>query len=466
VRPRLTERVEHVGRGEQAGRRVQLGAADAGGVPGPVHTLVVAARYQSQRAEHRRPCQDPASVVRVQAHLFPFLSPQRTGLLPHTGRHRDPAEVVHQAGPVGGCRIRRRCLYGRRARQRGDPSRVAGEPRALQIGGIPEPGQGIVEGRLVAERAPRCGLGVDRGRPQVVRAGDRQQFARRVGEDRRDLRIQRASGPASHGPGRDITAADGVEHNGRVADRGEPRRLGDLRTSPARRDAVAVETLEAVQDGVPDCLRQPQTSRQVRADLTVGPRPFSLQPSDACRAAQRPQARGVDAQTCQELQCLAWLGRIDQVTTGADHDVIAAEHSGDLMRRRGAAGEPHQGAVVDLALTTLIEPRPPGQLRRQQARARCLARRVPASQVAHHRQCRNHTRHADRLPHSHKSKDQQTASPLNRQRSLEDPGLAVAPIRSRPGPELPARPRTAGTRRPPGGSSPPARRCWRPSRCG
>ena len=30
----------------------------------------------------------------------------------------------------------------------------------------------------------------------------------------------------------------------------------------------------------------------------------------------------------------------------------------------------------------------------------------------------------------------------------------------------PTRPRTAGTRRPPGGSSPPARRCWRPSRGG
>jgi hypothetical protein len=162
-------------------------------------------------------------------------------------------------------------------------------------------------------------------------------------------------------------------------------------------------------------VRQPQASRQIRADLAVRPRPLSFQPSDACRAAQRPQPRGINAQACQELQRLARLGRVDQVTTGADHDVIAAEHGGDLVRRRGAAGETHQGAVVDLALTTFIEPRPPGQLRRQQARAHRLARRVPSSQVTHHRQCRDHTRHADRLPHKRKSKDQQTTSPLNGQ---------------------------------------------------
>ena len=41
---------------------------------------------------------------------------------------------------------------------------------------------------------------------------------------------------------------------------------------------------------------------------------------------------------------------------------------------------------------------PPGQFRRQQARAHRLARRVRASQVAHHRQRRDHTRHADPLP--------------------------------------------------------------------
>ena len=53
----------------------------------------------------------------------------------------------------------------------------------------------------------------------------------------------------------------------------------------------------------------------------------------------------------------------------------------------------------------VIEPRPPGQLRRQQARAHRLTRRVPASQITHHRQRRDHTRHADPLPHNPESKD-------------------------------------------------------------
>ena len=169
---------------------------------------------------------------------------------------------------------------------------------------------------------------------------------------------------------------------------------------------MAVEPLEAVQDGPPDRLRQPQASRQVRADLAVRPRPLGLQPPDARRAAQCLQSRSVNTQARQELQRLTRLGRIDQVTASADHDVIPAEHRGDLMRRRGAAGEPHQRSVIDLDLTTYIQPRPPGQLRRQQARAHRLTRRVPASQVTHHRQRRDHARHADPLPHKRKSKDQ------------------------------------------------------------
>ena len=339
-------------------------------------------------------------MVRVQAHLFPFLSPQRTRPLPDAGRHRDPAQVVQQPGPPDGRRVGGRGQPGRRPRQRGDPPRMAGEPRALQVRGIPEPGQRLIQGRRVAEHAPGPGLGVGHGGPHAVRAAEGQQLARRVREDGGDLRIQRASRPAGHRPGRDIAAADGVEHHGRVTDSREPRRLGDLRASPARRDAVAVETLETVQHSPPDRVRQPQASRQIRADLAVRPRPLSFQPPDTCRPAQRPQPRGVNAQACQELQRLTRLGRVDQVTTSPDHDVITAEHRGDLMRRRSAAGEPHQRAVVHLTPTTFIESRPPGQLRRQQARPHRLARRMPASQVTHHRQCRDHTRHADPLPHN------------------------------------------------------------------
>jgi hypothetical protein len=282
-------------------------------------------------------------VVRVQAYPFPFLSPQRTRPLPYPRGHRDSAEIVQQPSPVNGSRVGGRGQPGCGARQRGDPPRVAGEPRALQVGGVPEPGQGLFEGRIVAEGAPGRGLGVSHRCPRVIRAAGRQQFARRVREDSGNLWIERAPGPASHGPGRDIAATDGVEHHRRIADRGESRRLGDVRASPAQWNTLAVEALEAVQDSPPDRLRQPQPSRQIRADLAVRSRPLSLQPSDTCRATQRPQPRGVNTQA---------------------------------------------------------------QLRRQQARAHRLTRRMPASQVTHHRQRRDHTRHADPLPHNRKSKDQ------------------------------------------------------------
>jgi hypothetical protein len=119
--------------------------------------------------------------------------------------------------------------------------------------------------------------------------------------------------------------------------------------------------------------RQPEASRQVRADLAVGPCPLGLQPRDARRSAHRAQPHRVHARAGQELHGLGRLGRIDEVSPGADHDVVAAEHRGDLVRGRRTAGEPQQRAVVDLALITLIEPRPARQFRREHARAHRLA---------------------------------------------------------------------------------------------
>jgi hypothetical protein len=85
-----------------------------------------------------------------------------------------PAEIVHKPGPVNGRDFGQREQADGGARQPGDPARVAGEPRALQVRGVPEPGEGLLESGLVAELAPRRRLGVDHGRPQVIRAGDRQ----------------------------------------------------------------------------------------------------------------------------------------------------------------------------------------------------------------------------------------------------------------------------------------------------
>ena len=102
------------------------------------------------------------------------------------------------------------------------------EPRRLQVGGVAEAGERLVERGVVVERAPRRRLGVDDRGPEVVGGRDAQQLARRVEEDRRDRRVERAPRPAGDRLRRERLAAEGVEHDARVADGGEPRRLGDL----------------------------------------------------------------------------------------------------------------------------------------------------------------------------------------------------------------------------------------------
>jgi len=94
------------------------------------------------------------------------------------------------------------------------------------------------------------------------------------------------------------------------------------------------------------------------------------------------------------------------------------------LRRCKAPGHP-DGWPDSPAPLAFPGSRPPGQLRRQQARAHRLTRRVPTSQIAHHRQRRDHTRHADALPHNHKSKNQQTTSPVNGRRSATNSDSAA-----------------------------------------
>ena len=105
VRAGFAERVPDIRGGEQAGGRVQLTGAHTGRVPRPVDTLVVTAHDRAERLQHRRPGEDASRVVGVQAHQLPLLGPQRAGPLPDAGGDRDPAEVMHQPGPVHQCGI-------------------------------------------------------------------------------------------------------------------------------------------------------------------------------------------------------------------------------------------------------------------------------------------------------------------------------------------------------------------------
>ncbi|HTU05904.1 MAG TPA: hypothetical protein VMG13_10165 [Trebonia sp.] len=133
------------------------------------------------------------------------------------------------------------------------------------------------------------------------------------------------------------------------------------------------------------------------------------------RAAQGLQPRGVHAQPGQELQRLARLGRVDQVAPGADHDVIA-EHGGYLAQGRGAAGEPHQRAVIDLPRR-----RSPSPARLASSAVSRYARIASAGGWPRARSLttdRAATTPAMRpAPPYRKSKDQQTTSPRGREQN-------------------------------------------------
>ena len=216
------------------------------------------AGYQAQRREHRRARQDPARVIRVQPHQLPVFRTQQARPLPDAGRDGYPPEVVDQPGAVDQRGLSRADPLSRGPGQPRDASGVASEPGALEIGGVTEPGQGLVQGSFVTEHAPRLRLGPGNRRLQIIRARDPQQLSWRVPEDRRDRRIKRAPGPPGDRLGRGYAAHDSIEHHRRVSYGREPRRLRDLIAGPAGRHAAAIEALEGVQDGVAHRLRQLQ----------------------------------------------------------------------------------------------------------------------------------------------------------------------------------------------------------------
>ena len=171
------------------------------------------------------------------------------------------------------------------AGQRRHAARVAVEPRGLEVRGVAERRERLVERGLVAERPPRPRLGLDDGRPEVVGVGEVQQLLRRVEVDRGDPRVQRAARPAPHHLGRRRAAADRVEHHGGVADGREARRLGDLLARAALGRALAVVALEAVEH------RAARRPRAAAAGASRRRRPRSRPARPRRRTARRPTAR-------------------------------------------------------------------------------------------------------------------------------------------------------------------------------
>ena len=326
MRPGLAQRVQDVGRREQPRGGVELGGAHAGGVAGAVGSLVMPARRSSPaaRAPATGPGCDPSD--RGAAGRAPTPPDAAVPVAPRcrSGRPRGRGRAPARRGtPAPGRPVR----PGRRSSgEPGHSTRVAVEPGRLQVGRVAEPGERLVECGVVAEGTPRCRLGIDHRRPQVVRARALEQLRRRLAEDRGDRRIERPPGPALDRVGRDDGAADGVEHDGREADRREPGRLRDVLARKAgwarrgrrsarsrrgrrgpRRPAAAgagsarAPTSQSARDALGEERRRPRARLSIRSRPAPSPRPARKRSASVGRVG------------------------IDQVAAGADQDVVAAE---------------------------------------------------------------------------------------------------------------------------------------------
>jgi hypothetical protein len=272
--------------------------------------------------------------------------------------------------------------------------------RRLEIGRVAESGQRLVQVALVPEPSTWGRFTAHDAGPDIVGAGQPQQLARSLQEDRRDRRVEGTARPAGDGRAGHRGAADRVEHRRRKADRGEPRRRADVLTGQARWRPSTVEAFERAQNGVTYGLGQPQPLREIGPDLTVGPSRLSDNSGHPWTLGQDPQLVGAVAQPGQEPDRFHRPSRVDQIPACANNHVIAAERGGRFVRGRRATREAHQTGVEHLALRPGAVPCSACQFGRQQARAHRFTRRMPSSQITGHGQCRDHTGEANLAGHS------------------------------------------------------------------
>ncbi len=142
---------------------VEVRAAEASMVAGPVDALMCPACRPGQRCGVRHPPQELVGHERVGLGPVPLVAREGSGLVPDRVGHRDPAQVVEQRGGLGGGTA---CRQG----QGGDSPGVAGGPGRLEIGEVRKDEQRLVRAGVAQRRTRRgdreCRVpGVDRLEP-------------------------------------------------------------------------------------------------------------------------------------------------------------------------------------------------------------------------------------------------------------------------------------------------------------
>jgi hypothetical protein len=104
-------------------------------------------------------------------------------------------------------------------------------------------------------------------------------------------------------------------------------------------------------------------------------------------------------ETGKEAKRFGRSGRVNEITARANRDIVAAKRPRNLVRRRCAPSKAHQGRVVHLAQRGRAQFGSTAKLDGQQASAHRFPARMPACQVADHRQRRDHPGNAEPLGH-------------------------------------------------------------------
>ena len=272
------------------------------------------------------------------------------------------------------------------------------EPGRLQVGRVAEAGERVVERGRRRERRRGGGSASTTAAHTSSGSDIRSSSPARRGTPRRSR--DRARAPTSAPPSRPRhRAADGVEHHRGVADRREAGGLGDLgacatsgRRWPSKRSkpsSTARLTASGSRGGA-SAARRPRSPRALpprsaarcpARDSTSasGPRRARARAGSAAPrpAASRRSGRRAPGRRCRRRRA----PRRSRATSPHSRRSEAARRS----RRRAAR---------------LVQPGAARELARQQAGAHRLARRMPAGQIARHRQGGDDAGDPDRLAHA------------------------------------------------------------------
>ena len=357
---------------------------------------MVSAHDRPERREDRRPGQDAARVVgcsRTSSHSSGRSGPGRSqtpwGRPPGRGRGR-----ARRGRPAVGVDVADSAAAARASSA--TPREWPWKNGRLEVGRVAEPGERLVQVASSRNVAAAAGSASTTAAQRSSGPESSSSSRRRLEEDRGDRRVQGTARPAGDDLGGEIAAADRVEHDGGVADRGVPRRL--RHSSPARPAGAPFPSNRSKAHSTAG--RPPRAAAaagQLGAHLAVGPRRLRHEPGDPGRARQHPQL--LDARRRGRPGTASpRAGRVASIRSPRARTAMSSPPNARRSRARSPRSRRSASAWRSRRRPAgPSEPGPARQLGRHQARPHRLSRRMAAGQVAGHRQRGDHSGDADRL---------------------------------------------------------------------